>query len=110
MAAGERTRKGRFCRRGYAHAIKIDAMRLLGEFLKTADKNKGAHGSKVTGTKRVPVKDTAPTLADLGLTKKESASQGRQEREARQAGEVNTEGLGKGRETGQRYQLRCCRA
>ena len=33
----------------------------------------GAKGSIVTGTKREPVKDTTPTLSDLGLTKKESS-------------------------------------
>jgi len=57
----------------YAHEIKVDAETLLGEFLETSDKNSGAKGSIVSGNKRVPLKDSAPTLADLGLTKKESS-------------------------------------
>jgi hypothetical protein len=44
----------------------------MGEFLKGAEKNKGANGSVFTGSKREPVKDTAPTLSNLGIGKKES--------------------------------------
>ena len=88
MAAGERTRDARFCRRGYAHAIKIDAMRLLGGFMKAAEKRAGARGRSGGGTRvsrKAPQPGAPPT------------------------GEVTTEGLGKGRETGQRYQFRSCR-
>jgi N6-adenosine-specific RNA methylase IME4 len=56
---------------GYAHTIRIDAMRLLGEFMKENPKNTGARG---IGTSAVPSGNhTPPTLADLGLTKKESS-------------------------------------
>lgn len=58
----------------HAHAIMIDAQAMLGGFLKAGPTNVGAKGSIVTGTKRVPVKDTATTLAQLGLTKKESSA------------------------------------
>lgn len=58
---------------GYAHAIKIEALRRLGEMLKETDRNQGAKGSVVTGTGRVPVKDETPTLSDLGLDKKTSS-------------------------------------
>jgi len=34
--------------------------------LRDGEKNKGAIGSVVTGTKREPVKDTTPTLASAG--------------------------------------------
>ncbi len=58
---------------GYAHSIKIKAEIKLGGYLKASPKNVGAMGSVVTGTARVPVKDTTPTLANLGLTKKQSS-------------------------------------
>jgi hypothetical protein len=35
--------------------------------LKDMPKNTGLKGQKLTGTKMVPVRDTTPTLADLGL-------------------------------------------
>jgi hypothetical protein len=35
--------------------------------LKAMPKNKGMAGSVVTGSTREPVKDTTPTLADLGI-------------------------------------------
>jgi ParB family chromosome partitioning protein len=62
----------------YAHAVKIDAQTMLGEFLARQPKNKGASGSKpapgkLTGTKREPVMDATPTLASVGISKKESA-------------------------------------
>ena len=59
---------------GYATTIKVDALALMGEMLKQTEKNTGAKGSVVTGSKREPVKDTAPTLADLGIGKKESVA------------------------------------
>ena len=55
---------------GYANSIKIEAMRRLGEIWAEAPKNKGANGRKFTGTKLVPVKDTTPTLLELGINKK----------------------------------------
>lgn len=58
----------------HAHSIKIEATRLLGDFLRTQPKNKGANGSLVTGPKREPVKDLTPTLSDVGITKKESSN------------------------------------
>jgi hypothetical protein len=39
--------------------------------LKAAPKNTGAKGSKVTGSKREPVKDLTPTLASVCITKKD---------------------------------------
>ena len=59
----------------YAHTVVIDAETLLGEFLATGPKAKGTAGTgrpKLGGTKKKPPKD-APTLSDLGLTKRESA-------------------------------------
>ncbi len=57
----------------YAHGVKVDAMTLLGEFLERTPKNIGANGSRFTGDKREPVKDKTPTLADNGISKKESS-------------------------------------
>jgi site-specific DNA-methyltransferase (adenine-specific) len=57
----------------YAHAIHVDALTLEGVYLKGQTPNKGAKGSRVTGTKRVPVKDETPTIAEQGISKKESA-------------------------------------
>jgi hypothetical protein len=57
----------------YCRSYALDAERKLGQFLKEADKNVGLKGSVVTPTGRVPLKDTAPTLADFGLSKNESA-------------------------------------
>lgn len=57
----------------YAHAVVVDATALLGDFLREMEKNKGAKGSKVTGARREPVKDTTPTLESAGITKKESS-------------------------------------
>jgi len=53
--------------------IKVRAERRMGELLREMPKNTGAKGSQVTGTKKVPLKDSAPTLHDLNITKKESA-------------------------------------
>lgn len=58
----------------YAHTIKTDAMALLGGFLKVAPKQHGARG---IGTSGVPASNPTPqppTLAKLGLTKKDSAA------------------------------------
>lgn len=56
----------------YATAVRVDAMTLMGEFLKTAPKNQGAVPGK-TGSKTKPVLDPTPTLADHGIGKKESS-------------------------------------
>jgi hypothetical protein len=59
----------------YATAIKIDAMTLMGEFLQTAPKASGGeHGgrSRIDGSRKEPSIPT-PTLASLGIDKKESA-------------------------------------
>jgi hypothetical protein len=53
----------------YAHAVKIDAQTLLGEFLKTAPKNKGGQPSKRTGARKTPV---PPTYTDVGIGKSEA--------------------------------------
>lgn len=61
----------------YAHAIKIDAERMLGGFLKAAEKQDGARGRTGGGTrgsKKEPQPDAPPTLASLGLTKKVSSA------------------------------------
>lgn len=55
----------------YAHAIKIDAQRMLGGFLKQAPKSPGPGRGK-RGTREVPL--LSPPLAALGLTKKESST------------------------------------
>ena len=58
-----------------ATAIKIEAMALMGEMLKTAEKNTGTAGAgrpKLGGSQKEPPKDAPPTLADSGITKKES--------------------------------------
>lgn len=52
----------------YAHAVKIDAMTLMGEFLKRRPKNDGARG---VGKSGVPPEN--PTLNEVGIGKKESA-------------------------------------
>jgi N6-adenosine-specific RNA methylase IME4 len=57
----------------YAHDIKIEALAQLGRMLKETPRNVGAVGSLVTGSKREPLKDDTPTLADLGLDKKTSS-------------------------------------
>lgn len=53
-----------------AASIKVDALRKLGEMLKAAPKAKARFDE---GSKKVPSRNEAPSLADLGLTKKESA-------------------------------------
>lgn len=61
---------------GQATAVKVEAMRKLGEILQAAPKAIGTAGlgrPKLGGTKMEPPKSDAPTLDELGLTKKESA-------------------------------------
>lgn len=57
---------------GYAHSIKIEALRRLGEMLKASEKAKGGQPyHKSTGSKREPV-DAPPTYAEIGLDKKQA--------------------------------------
>ena len=55
---------------GYAHEIKIHALGRLGELLDAIPKATGGQPYQSTGTTKGPVE---PTLADLGISKKESA-------------------------------------
>jgi site-specific DNA-methyltransferase (adenine-specific)/site-specific DNA-methyltransferase (cytosine-N4-specific) len=58
----------------YATEIKVDALTLMGEFLQTAPKNKGAKGRGSNQHQlRSPNGTAAPTLKDLGISKRESA-------------------------------------
>ncbi len=59
-----------------ATSVKVEAMRKLGEILKATPKNQGAKGLSgggTRGTKKEPRVEDAPTLEELGLSKKESA-------------------------------------
>ena len=59
-----------------ATSVKVEAMRKLGEILKATPKNQGAKGLPGGGTrgaKKEPRVEDAPTLEELGLSKKESA-------------------------------------
>jgi hypothetical protein len=59
-----------------ATSVKVEAMRKLGEILRDTPKNQGAKGlpgGGTRGTKKEPRVDEAPTLDELGLSKKESA-------------------------------------
>lgn len=60
---------------GQATSVKVDAMRKLGEILQAAPKAKGnaGPGRGKAGSKTGPAFNDAPTLDELGLTKKESA-------------------------------------
>lgn len=53
----------------YAHAVKIEALRRLGELLKDTPKSK----ARFDGTGKEPSKNDALTLADMGLDKKTSS-------------------------------------
>jgi hypothetical protein len=55
---------------GIAASIKVDALRKLGEMLQASPR---AKGEILRGTKKEPRAIDAPTLEDLGLSKKESA-------------------------------------
>lgn len=60
---------------GYAHSIKIEALRRLGEILKDSPKAKGAPGPGrgKAGSPAGPAFDPTPTYADSGLSKKTAA-------------------------------------
>jgi hypothetical protein len=51
----------------------METLRQLGNMLKETPRNKGAYGTIITGDKRVPVMDSTPTLAELGIDKKISS-------------------------------------
>ncbi len=55
----------------YATAIKVDAMTLMGEFLREAPKNTGAKG---IGKSVVPKENHTPTLAEQGIPDKKLSS------------------------------------
>ncbi len=57
------------------HAFHIDTLRLLGEAMKETPRRTGEHstGGGSSGSKRVPLPDAPPTLADLGVSKKTSS-------------------------------------
>ena len=57
---------------GRATSVKVEATRKLGEILMATPKAT-AHLAPSVGSKRVPTRNDAPTLAELGLSKKESA-------------------------------------
>jgi N6-adenosine-specific RNA methylase IME4 len=56
-----------------ATALKIDAMTRLGEILENTPKNTGTAGLVVGGHVQEPPEPQPPTLANLGLSKRESA-------------------------------------
>jgi hypothetical protein len=61
-----------------AHGLETDAKTLLGAFLQAAPKNKGTAGAgpgrgKKGGTKKVRPFPEPPTLADLGISRKDSS-------------------------------------
>lgn len=65
----------------YATSIKVDALALMGEMLKVAEKPTGGqpYQKNPTGARKEPVEPNGtlvppPTLADLGISKKESAA------------------------------------
>jgi len=61
-----------------ATAIKVDAMTLMGEFLKRTPPNPGTRGQlkgkdASGGPKREPPEHAPPTLAEVGISKRESS-------------------------------------
>src|SRR5262245_3579595 len=59
----------------YATAVKVDALTLMGEFLKAGPKNNGrpGPGRGKAGSPAAPAFHQPPTLAELGIRKRESA-------------------------------------
>ena len=57
----------------HARSIELEAMRRLGELLAETPKNRGINGTKLIGSKQEPVRDSTPTLSDLGVDKKISS-------------------------------------
>ncbi len=59
----------------YARSYALEAERKMGQMLKESERARPAVGSKVIGAQRVPMKDIErQTLAELGLTKRESSN------------------------------------
>ena len=61
---------------GFAHEVKVDAERLLGEFLANSPRNRGGELMKArdsTCSKKVQVESLPPTLDDIGISRKESS-------------------------------------
>lgn len=74
-AAEHYARKEKFSQESInnAHAINIEATRLIGKYWKPAAKQAGGRdraGGRSRGSHRDPLLNAPPTLADLGLTKK----------------------------------------
>jgi hypothetical protein len=65
----------------YAHAVKIDALTLMGELLEQAPKNRGTAGNgsphRIGGLENNPPKTKPPTLAEQGIKDKHAAKKGR---------------------------------
>lgn len=62
----------------FAHSVKIEALRLLGQIMAKTPKNSGSKGQlngkdSSGGTRKVPPEIQAPTLAELGVDKKTSS-------------------------------------
>ena len=57
----------------HCRSYALEAERRMGEMLLETERARPAVGSKVIGNERIPMKDDRPTLAELGLTKRESA-------------------------------------
>jgi len=71
-----------------ATALKFDAMTRLGEILENTPKNTGTAGLVVGGHVQEPPEPLPPTLADLGLSKRESADSQKLARMKRQDHEL----------------------
>lgn len=59
-----------------ATALRVDALALMGEFLKATEKNQGASAGGKKESSRgafLEPRDSTPTLAQVGITKKESS-------------------------------------
>jgi hypothetical protein len=57
----------------WATEIRSHAQRRMGEPMKAMPKAVGTVGSKIIGNKKVPLKDSTPTLVSLGISKKQSS-------------------------------------
>lgn len=60
----------------YAHSVKVDAMTLMGDFLRRQEKRSAKHsqGGGSKGSKREPLPKAPPTLQEIGIGKKESST------------------------------------
>lgn len=58
----------------YARSYAFEAEKRMGELLEATERARPAIGSKIIGSKRIPMKEQErPTLSDLGITKKGSS-------------------------------------